>query len=209
MNEFSWIKIKRKNPCRNTLLFDYPGFGTSWIVELMSQHCLGKKAAMFALATNFADFLCEVLYGVLCVRNYHNMVKIYYLYMYATLLVTCETVKPCMRSRISCMRCSVYVHHKNPTMFALATNFADFLCEVVSRSFVRGDVYVRTGRIMRAIFVSHGWIWAVFVHMMDVNSFYFMNKPFLNTGWNEKNVYTRWIWAIFVRRMNMNNFCSY
>ena len=32
--------------------------------------------------------------------------------MHTTLLVTQEIVKPCMRSLISCMRCSVYVHHK-------------------------------------------------------------------------------------------------
>ena len=47
---------------------------------------------------------------IVFVRNYHNMVKKYCIHMYTTLLVTWETVKPLMRSRTSCMRCSVYVH---------------------------------------------------------------------------------------------------
>ena len=38
--------------------------------------------------------------------------KKYCIHIYTTLLVTFETMKPCMRSLISCMRCSVYVHHK-------------------------------------------------------------------------------------------------
>ena len=40
-------------------------------------------------------------------KSYHNMVKKYCIHMYTTLFVTWETVKPCMRSRISSMRCSL------------------------------------------------------------------------------------------------------
>ena len=36
--------------------------------------------------------------------------KKYCILIYAILLITWETVKPCMRSQISCIRCSVYVH---------------------------------------------------------------------------------------------------
>ena len=43
-------------------------------------------------------------------KNYHNMVKKFCMHMYTILLVTWETVKHCVRSRISCMRCSVCVH---------------------------------------------------------------------------------------------------
>ena len=54
------------------------------------------------------------LYHIVIVsdKNYHNMVKNYFTLMYTILLVTWETVKPCTRSRISCIRCSVYVHLK-------------------------------------------------------------------------------------------------
>ena len=51
---------------------------------------------------------------IIFVRNYHNMVKKYCIHMYTMLLVPWETVKPCMRSLISCMRCSVYVYHMAP-----------------------------------------------------------------------------------------------
>ena len=50
---------------------------------------------------------------IVFVRNYHNMVNTYCIHMYTTLLVTWETVKPCMRSRMLCMRCSVYVYLLN------------------------------------------------------------------------------------------------
>ena len=47
---------------------------------------------------------------IVYVRNYHNMVKKYCI----EALLEKKNVKPCMRSMISCMRCSVYVHHKKP-----------------------------------------------------------------------------------------------
>ena len=46
---------------------------------------------------------------IVFVRNYYNTVKKYCIHKYTTLMVTLETVNPYMRSRISCMRCSVYV----------------------------------------------------------------------------------------------------
>ena len=41
-------------------------------------------------------------------KNYHNKVKKYCIHLYTTLLEV--NVKPCMKSLISCVRCSVYVH---------------------------------------------------------------------------------------------------
>ena len=54
----------------------------------------------------------HTLYTIL--RICRNMVKnTVYICKYTTLLVTWDTVKPCMSSRISCMRCSLYVHLQN------------------------------------------------------------------------------------------------
>ena len=40
-------------------------------------------------------------------KKMHNMVKKNYIHMHTTLLVSWEIIKPCMRSRISCIRCSL------------------------------------------------------------------------------------------------------
>ena len=82
-------------------------------------HTLSISCTKSVISCKASHFVVNKLYGIhkhtvffhhiviVYIRNYHNMVKINCL----EALHEKKKLKPCMRSLISCMRCSVYVHH--------------------------------------------------------------------------------------------------